>query len=223
MGHKVFISYKYSDNQVLSLNNKYTRETTVRDYVTELQDSLQDHINKGEKDNEDLSSFKDSTIESKLRTKIYDSSITVVLISKGMKSFYLTEADQWIPWEISYSLRETTRNDKTSRTNAILAVVLPDMNGCYDYYLEEGTCTSCKCRTLKTDFLFKILRDNMFNIKTPEFGDCDDHSGNVTYLGEASYIKSVKWSSFILNVDKYISNAVLIRDEIDSYKITKLL
>jgi hypothetical protein len=220
MSKKIFVSYKYSDSDVQSLPGIYG--TTARNYVDSLQGLLvaEDHINKGENDGEDLSTLEDATIGSKLGDKIYDSSVTIVLISKGMKE-NLPEKDQWIPWELSYSLREQTRDGRVSKTNAVLAVVIPDRFGSYSYFIEENTCPYCHCRNLKTDFLFQILRDNMFNIKNPDFANCANHFGSKPYAGYSSFIHSVKWSDFIIDINKYINIATYINSNIGSYNITK--
>ncbi|AXX64466.1 hypothetical protein DS830_02840 [Bombilactobacillus bombi] len=54
MGHKVFVSYKYKDGNVASLEG-YDKGT-VRDYVDYLQDNKfsGDDLNKAENDEEDL-------------------------------------------------------------------------------------------------------------------------------------------------------------------------
>ena len=224
MGKKIFVSYKYSDSSVYPLA-RAPLYTTVRHYVDELQELLTegDHINKGEADGEDLSDFKDSTIESSLRDKIYDSSVTVILISPNMKETWSAESNQWIPWEVSYSLKEHSRNRRTSGSNALLAVVLPDASNSYEYYLKQSKCTTCTfdngCTTHMTDRLFQILRDNTFNAKDPSTTDCGTHS--KTYSGEASYMTSVRWDSFKVNVGGCIDRAIRINDDIDSYTITK--
>lgn len=234
MGNKIFVSYKYSDTQVQDLGlyevidygwtkTKQKIITTARHYVDELEGILEveDHIYKGEDDGEDMSTLKDSTIGSKLGDKIFDSSITIVLISKGMKEVLTDEKDQWIPWEISYSLREQSRESGNSKTNAVLAVVLPDQFGKYDYFIADNTCSYCKCRTLKTTFLFQILRDNMFNIKKPVFTDCNNHLDKKPYQGHSSFIHSVKWNDFKDKPIKYIDTAIEIRKKMNEYNIIK--
>lgn len=227
MGRKVFVSYKYADTQVQDLNlyeenwfgQKIKVQTKARHYVDELAEILdnEDHIYKGEDDGESLAGFSDEAIASKLRDKIYDSSITIVLISKGMKDFWKSEKDQWIPWEISYSLKEYTRNGRTSLSNGIIAVVLPDEWGSYEYYITQDSV--CNCRSLNTPFLFQILKDNMFNIKTPNTEICTN--GSTVYYGDSCYIQSVKWDDFKSIPNHYLNKAIEIRDNKEDYNITK--
>jgi hypothetical protein len=220
MGKKIFISYKYADKLVKQFqgHSLWNNPTTVRDYVDILQTKLDksDHINKGENDGEDMSSLADSAISSKLGDKIFDSSVTVVFISKGMKDTHILEKEQWIPWEIQYSLREQSRQSGNSKTNAVLGVILPDESGSYDYYLRYNP--ECNSTTHFTDQLFTILRENMFNLKNPVTRVCN---GSTIYEGEFSYIKTVKWDDFINNINSYIDAAVDIWRHRDDYNIRK--
>lgn len=226
MGRKVFVSYKYADAQVQDLNvfeetfwGRQKVQTTVRHYVNELSVTLndEDHIYKGENDGESLAGFSDDHIASKLRDKIYDSSITIVFISKGMKDIWKTEIDQWIPWEISYSLKEYTRAGRTSLSNGILAIVLPDEFGSYSYYLNYDNI--CNCTNYNTPILFQILKDNMFNQKNPDTYICEN--GSTIYKGEFSYIKTIKWDIFRSNPNYYLDKAIELRDKKHEYNITK--
>ena len=91
MGYKIFVSYKYSDDSIYPLSNPLNMSSynrcSVRDYVDKLE-SYFDHtsnIYKGESDNEDLSYLSPASIWEKLKDRIYDSSVTIVMISPNMK------------------------------------------------------------------------------------------------------------------------------------------
>lgn len=150
MGRKIFISYKYKDNDVQMITG-VTQPTWPCDYVNYIKDHVlsSDDIYKGENSDEDISQWPEEKIWNHLKDKIYDSTVTIVLISPNMSEPGKWQKSQWIPWEVSYSLRETTRNDRTSHNNAILAVILPDKNGKYSYYDKNN--------------LFPILKSNIDN------------------------------------------------------------
>ena len=140
MSYNVFVSYKYADTNVLHLTGHFP--TKVRHYVDEIEKllSLDDHIYYGEHDGEDLTDWTDEQIWEELKDRIYPTTCTIVLISPNMKEPHRYDKSQWIPWEISYSMRETVRNDRKSHRNGILAVVLPDRNGSYDYAMTSNNC-----------------------------------------------------------------------------------
>lgn len=224
MGKKIFVSYKYGDDNVKDLS--IFKNSTVRDYVTEFESKLtnSDHIYKGEHDDEDLSEYSDDTIWEKLKNKIYDSSVTIIFISPNMKEKNKQEKEQWIPWEISYSLKEVSRknsngNPVTSKSNAVLAVVLPDENGDYSYYLESNNCCSTPCITHHTGSLFSIIANNKFNFEDSDKRKCSEES--TVWYGESSYIRAVEWKYFINNYSYYIDLACERQNNIDNYTIQK--
>lgn len=220
MGRKIFTSYKYSDSNVESLPGKgWFESTTVRDYVDKFESLLEeeDDIYKGESDGEDLSDKYESEIEDHLKDRIYDSTVTVVFISKGMRE-NRPENDQWIPWEVCYSIKEITRGGRTSQSNAVLGVVLPDQNGSYDYFIRYDA--ECNCNNLETAILFPILKKNMFNQKNPTTSDCD---GKTVFHGFSSYIHTVKWEDFENNYKHYIDIAVEINKNKENYNLCKKL
>ena len=223
MGHKIFISYKYRDFSVKPLDGYSTAESYTRGYVDFLMDKLElsDNIYKGEEGDNDLSGYSDEYIESVLKEKIADSSVTVILISPGMRVVAMRERDQWIPWEVSYSLKEVSREDRTSHTNAILGVVLPDCNGSYSYTIQNRTCCNSGCRWHNTNWLFTILRRNTFNRIKPNCQECDRH--DIIHYGEYSYMPIVTWDEFKASPSQSIERVCKIRDEhISEYEVWKL-
>ena len=231
MGRKIFISYKYADNDVENITEDPGKwwTCTVRDYVDVIEETLKsktDHIYKGESDGEDLSQLKDSTIWEKLKNRIRDSTLTIIMLSKGMREKFKEEKYQWIPQEISYSLKEVSRKDKNenpvkSKTNALLAVILPDINGMYDYFTYKKTCCSSGCQFYDSNssLIFSIMSGNMFNHKNPYANSCD--VGHTIYHGDCNYMLCVKWSDFVDDMESYIDKAYEIQDNQDNYNIQK--
>ncbi len=233
MAYKIFVSYKYNDDSVFqdpSIKRQYdiwnamiNKKLTPRDYLNTMGQLLSDYaIEKWEADGEDLSRFKDETIQSKLRDKIYDSSITIVLISPHMRDQLKKEEDQWIPWEISYSLRETTRNERTSHANALLAVVLPDAQDNYDYCVESK---SCGANILKFDssFCFTIIGKNFFNNKHPKKFYCYSCKHEHYQSNSSSYIIYTRWKDFVRDPKRYIEEARKHQDHISEFNICKTI
>lgn len=221
MGRKVFVSYKYADEKVAKLKDYFWeevdgefkfnwRKTRVRDYVDLLQEKIGiDNMNLGEKDSESLEDFSDQYIETELKRRIRQCSVTIVMISKGMKTIE-QEKNQWIPWEISYSLRTVPTGSYTKQMNAVLGIVLPDEYGTYDWYYRENP--NCNSVTHFTGQLFKILRDNMFNIQDKVFRECNGSKIHVT--DEPSFIKTVKWEDFMTGnkYNDFIDKAIEIKN-----------
>lgn len=228
IARKIFVSYKYKDKNVCA--NPVSQFTpgedtdfsyTPRHYVDIIINIVgKDNIYKGELGDEAMDDFTDDTIDSKLKEKIFDSSVTIILLSPSMYDRTRLEKDQWIPKEILYSLKNKTRGDKKSRTNAMLAIALPDINGSYDYAVSEGVCG---VRSWQTHSFFGIIRKNMFNRKQKNQNFCSvcssyHHSGD-----DHSYIYPMKWCDFISNHDTYINHVLSLREKMDDeFDITRI-
>ena len=99
-GRKIFVSYKYIDADVQSLPS-VVEPTWPCDYVDYIKNNLlkENDIYKGENSDEDISLWEEEEIWEHLKDKIYDSTITIVLISPNMKEPRKWQRSQWIPWE----------------------------------------------------------------------------------------------------------------------------
>ncbi len=225
---KIFISYKYGDKYVRQndscnysdwlFGTENGNYLTARDYVTHLMEKvLTDHQNKAEKDNEDISDLTEEVIQKKLYDRIYDSTVTLVLISKNMKEGG-EEKLQWIPREISYSLKEKTREDRTSYTNGILAIALPDESDSYDHAIIHK---SCGVRSWQTHSFFKIIKDNMFNRVDKNQTLCNSCLSYHHHGDDHSYIHPVKWDDFVANHNKYIDHVLDLKERLNEFELIK--
>ena len=189
MAHKTFISYKYSEARQL------------RDRIIESLGSDATYYKGETSDSPDLTDRKTETIKKNLRDMIFDTSITIVIISKEMRF------SEWIDWEIEYSLKATSRDGRTSHTNGIVGVI---MN--YPYYTNDPCgwfrydpgCTRCNNYEYHESYLFDIIKNNRRNQVPPvDYCRCC-HRFKEAY---GSYISFVDEDTFLLNPDKYIEIA----------------
>lgn len=146
---KAFICYRNGDSSLRNFSNQLC--TTARDYVEALALRFDvTNLYKRETNDEELSTSSESTIDERLKDNLYDSTITIVLLSPQMRDNTKAEKEQWIPWEISYSLRKLNRGKETNQRNAMLAVILPDVYGKYDWFA-----------SYRENELFSILKQNI--------------------------------------------------------------
>ena len=241
---KVFISYKYEDDQVWQyLDQKYWAEetdnltglikketkVTGRAYVNFLEEVIgKENILKGEKQDESLKGKSEDQIWEILKPRVHDSSVTLIVISPGMKNLSEPESEQWIPNEIRYSLWEVPRGDKNSTTNALFGVILPNRSGTYEYIYEKSNCSHCgHIRMLNKQtnpHLFNILRGNIFNRKNDKGSKCQSVYCNSTiYNGDHSYLHLVTLEEFLKDGkhQEHIDKAIGIQGNSDNYEIEK--
>jgi len=114
MAHKTFISYKYSEAQ------------DTRDAIIKALGEDATYYQGETSDSPDMTDLKTSTIKKKLTDMMFHTSVLIVVISPNIKQ------SKWIDWEIEYCLQNNTRQDRTSQTNGIVAVI-KKVNGTYDW------------------------------------------------------------------------------------------
>jgi hypothetical protein len=186
MAHKTFISYKYSE------------ACDLRDSIIE---SLGDDavFYKGEtSDSPDLTDTSTENIKKCLTDMMYDTSVTIVIISPNMKD------SQWIDWEIEYSLKNITRKGRTSHTNGVVGVIMKN-NGSYDWFKYSKTKSDgCSSSNYHEHKVYDIINNNRFN-QNPKVYSCDACKTVSALSG--SYIAYVEEETFLSDPQKYIDNA----------------
>ncbi|RGF32496.1 hypothetical protein DW081_07745 [Clostridium sp. AF46-9NS] len=186
MAHKTFISYKYSEARDLR-----------DDIITALGEDASYY--QGEtSDSPDLTDTSTENIKKKLKDMMYDTSVTIVIISPNMKK------SKWIDWEIEYCLKSITRKDRTSHTNGVVGVIMK-YNGGYSWLkttsINDDGCSSSSYDSSK---MYDIINNNRFNQNPKEYS-CDKCKTVNSLTG--SYIALVEEEDFLNDPQKYIDNA----------------
>ena len=201
MAHKTFISYKYSEAQDL------------RDRII---DALGDDASyyKGETSSSpDLTDTSTENIKKNLRDMMYDTSVTIVIISPNMKN------SKWIDWEIEYCLKNETRKNRTSHTNGVVGVIMK-YNGGYSWFKKNVTNDDgCSSISYESSKVYDIINNNRFN-QNPKKYSCDVCKTVNSLTG--SYIAYVEEEDFLANPSKYIDNAYdKSENDASGYDLTK--
>lgn len=201
MAHKTFISYKYDEAQRLRDNIIKALGDDATYYKGETSDSP------------DLTDTSTENIKKNLRNMMYDTSVTIVIISPNMKK------SKWIDWEIEYCLKDNTRKGRTSHTNGVVGVIMK-YNGDYSWFKStHKNDDGCSSTTYKESKVYDIINKNRFN-QNPKKYSCNVCKTVSSLTG--SYIAYVDEETFLNNPTKYIDNAYdKSENNADGYDLTK--
>ncbi len=202
MGRKTFISYKHED--------KDCDTVWYRDQLIKKLENFGNIYNGEDGFSEDLTGLKADTIKERLKGMIHGCTVMIVLISPHMNQ------SKWIPWEISYGLKDITRDDIRSRRNGLIGVILPNKQGSIKYFRTNNECDQL---LYSTAIVPSILNDNRFNKKNDDLVTLTK-CGNSFNKDWSSYVSYYSWDEFIDKMDDYIENAFIkSRQMFDNYDI----
>lgn len=186
MAYKTFISYKHSE----------ARELRDR-IINALGDDATYY--KGENsESPDLTDTSTENIKKVLKDMMYDTSVTIVILSPNMKE------SKWIDWEIEYCLKNVTRKNRTSHTNGVVGVIMK-VDGDYGWFKKTGINIHGQVTaSFALDKVFDIISKNHFN-SDPKQWHCDECKSYDWLNG--SYISFVEEDDFLANAQRFINNA----------------
>lgn len=201
MAHKTFISYKHSEAQKL-------RDDIIKALG---KDAV---YYRGETSNSpDLSDTSTENIRKALTDMMFDTSVTIVVISPNM-----TESN-WIDWEIEYCLKNINRKDRISHINGVVGVIMK-YNGGYEWFKKKKRKDDgCIISSYDENKVYDIINKNRYN-QNPKKYSCDVCKTVDSLTG--SYIAYVEEETFLSNPNKYINNAYdKSENNAAGYNITK--
>ncbi len=186
MAHNTFISYKYSEAREL------------RDDIIKSLGDYADYYKGENVDSKDLTEDKEQTIKKNLADMMYNTSVTIVILSPHMRD------SNWIEWEIEYCLKNNTRKDRTSHKNGVVGVI-QKVDGNYSWFKKYGTnIHGNQTVSYEMDKVFDVISNNHFNSEPPIW-HCEKCK---TYdCLEGSYITFVEEDEFLHSPLFYIDNA----------------
>ena len=201
MAHKTFISYKYSEARKL------------RDVIIEALGADADFYRGETSDSPDLTDTRTENIKRNLSDMMYDTSVTIVIISPHMRE------SKWIDWEIEYCLKNIKRKDRTSHTNGVVGVIMK-CNGGYDWFKNSVyKSDGCVVVNYKEEIVYDIISKNRYN-QDPKVYSCPTCKSIDSLTG--SYISYIEEDTFLADPQKYIDNAFdKSEDDAQGYILTK--
>lgn len=201
MAHKTFISYKYSEAQDL------------RDRIIKALGDDASYYQGETSDSPDLTDTSTENIKKNLKDMMYDTSVTIVIISPHIKE------SKWIDWEIEYCLKNITRKNRTSHTNGVVGVIMK-VNGGYDWFKYTSTKPDgCSVTNYYDSKVYDIINNNRYN-QYPKVYSCNQCKCVNALTG--SYIAFVEEDEFLSNPQKYINNAYdKSEKDAEGYNLTK--
>lgn len=120
---------------------------------------------------------------------MYDTSVTIVIISPNMKK------SKWIDWEIEYCLKSITRKDRTSHTNGVVGVIMKH-NGGYSWLkTTSNNDDGCSSSSYDSSKMYDIINNNHFN-QNPKVYSCDNCKTVNSLTG--SYIALVEEEDYLM-------------------------
>jgi hypothetical protein len=201
MARETFIAYKYSEAQDLrdEIINKLGDDASY--YQGETAESP------------DLTGASIENIKENLKDMIFDTSVTIVIVSPNLKS------SKWVDWEIEYSLKEYKRGNTTSRTNGIVGVVMK-VNGSYDWLISSyQKPDGCSTRSIDNTRLYDIIKNNRFNLDIDNKYSCPTCKTFDQLNG--SYISLIEQDRFLEYPTYFIEDAYKKSKSIENYKLSK--
>ena len=200
MARKTFISYKYSESQDL------------RDEIIKALGEDATYYQGETSSSPDLTDGSTELIKKKLTDMMYDTSVTIVIVSPNIKE------RKWIDWEIEYCLKEHSRKGRTSKTNGVVGVI-QKCDGDYNWLVTNSTkCDGCTLRQYDTSKLYPIINNNRYKRKGQGYA-CDTCKSHSQLDG--SYISLIDEEDFLADPAKYIENAYQKSESSDEFDLVK--